>query len=67
MLCWSGVVGEQDPAGEVDMNSDTQIIVGLVQMVRSDSLDDKIVMNPKEVKKKHKEQTMCFDSCGQPF
>ena len=50
MLCWSGVVGEQDAAGEMDMNSDTQIIVGLVQMVRSDSLDDKIVTKPKKLK-----------------
>ena len=60
------MVGEQDAAGEMDMNSDTQIIVGLVQMVRSDSLDDKIVMKPNKLKK-HKKQTMCFDFCGEPF
>ena len=48
------MVGEQDAAGEMDMNSDTQIIVGLVQMVRSDSIDDKIVTKPEGVKKNTK-------------
>ena len=48
------MVGKQDAAGEMDMNSDTQIIVGLVQMVRSDSIDDKIVTKPEGVKKNTK-------------